>query len=54
MIKFIFYMPGFADAGDVELIRASENEYPAVLRFKDWEGPEKFLALAANLPSPGD
>ena len=54
MIKFIYYVPGVVEAGDVELIRASETADLAALRFKNKNGPKKFLTLAAKPPAPGN
>tara|TARA_B100000315_G_scaffold253206_1_gene291525 strand:- start:1181 stop:2767 length:1587 start_codon:yes stop_codon:yes gene_type:complete len=54
MIKFIFYVPGAPEAGDVELFRASENADLAALRFKNEDGPKKYLTLATKPPTPGN
>ncbi len=54
MIKFIFYLPGAPESGEVELFRASENADLAALRFKGKEGPKKFLTLAAAQPAAGN
>lgn len=54
MIKFIFYKPGSPEAGAVELFRAADNADLAALRFKNAEGPQISLTLAAKAPVPGD
>jgi S1-C subfamily serine protease len=54
MIKFIVYLPGKPAAGQVELLRASEDADLAVLRRKDEAEPLPGLRLADAPPAPGD
>ncbi len=54
MIKFIVYRPGKPAAGQVELLRASEDADLAVLRRKDEAEPMPGLRLADAPPAPGD
>ncbi len=54
MIKFIFYLPGKPAAGQVELLRASEDADLAVLRRKDEAEPMPSLRLADAPSAPGD
>lgn len=54
MIKFIFYVPGSPKAGEIELVRVSENADLAVLRYINGDKPENFLSLAAKPATAGD
>ena len=52
MIKFIFYKPGFPEAGAVELFRGSESADLAALRIKNQAGLRISLTLAAEPRRP--
>ncbi len=54
MIKFIVYRPRKSAAGQVELLRASEDADLALLRRKDEAEPMPGLRLADAPPAPGD
>ena len=54
MIKYIVYVPGAKTAGEVELVRVSEDSDLAVLRRKDPREPVPGLRLAKAPPTPGD
>jgi S1-C subfamily serine protease len=54
MIKFVVYLPGKPSAGQVELLRASEDADLAVLLRKDEAERPPSLSLAGAPPEPGD
>jgi S1-C subfamily serine protease len=54
MTQFVGYLPGIADAVNLELIKASDEADVAILRQLDPEGETTGLRLAQNPPSPGD
>ncbi len=54
MTRFIGYLPGFADAVTVELVRASNTADVAILRQVDGAGKTAGLRLAPEPPEPGD
>ena len=54
MIKFIVYLPGTPAAGQVELLRVSEDADLAVLRRTDGASSPPGLRLADAPPAPGD
>ncbi len=54
LIKFISYLPGQANSGKLELVRASKEFDLAVLRRKDAAGKIRGLKLADAPPAAGD
>jgi S1-C subfamily serine protease len=54
MIKFILYQPGEPTAGEVELLRTSDDADLAILRRKGGDQPMPSLRLADAPPAPGD
>ncbi len=54
VMKFIVYLPGNPVAGQVELLRASEDADLAVVRRTDEAEPMAGLRLADAPPAPGD
>ena len=54
MIKFVVYLPGKPAAGQVELLRASEDADLAALRRNSEAEPMPGLRLADAPPAPGD
>ena len=53
MIKFIAYVPGREQAGDIEVVRVDKNSDLAVLRQMDVSDPVPGLSLATSAPTPG-
>jgi len=54
LIKYVVFMPGNPHAGEVELVRASDDADLAILAVKNVSGPMPGLKLAEAAPALGD